>query len=174
MVWGFNGFGALGLGLGKSIISGAATNIVKRPKRLHGPWSLVGQSVASVACGPAHSAVLSSGGLLFTCGQTEGDGRLGVEAAAWSGEHVLPILHQVVTRDPWTDPAGREGPLVTFAQAACGHHHTLALSTAGAVYSTGRNRYGQLASRRSHGRHWMDRILPGDIQVRSGRTKVYI
>lgn len=68
-VWGFNGFGALGLGVGRSFISGAATHVVKRPKRLHGPWELVDQHVKELVCGPSHTAVLSSGGLLFTCGQ---------------------------------------------------------------------------------------------------------
>ena len=191
-VWGFNGFGALGLGQGVSALSGQRSHVSKRPKLLRGPWTLVSQTVARVVCGPAHTLVLSSGGLAFACGQAQGDGRLGVEAAAWTGQHSLPHLHQVrastavlpaalvapplpqastvsgcpsqiVVRDPWKSPDGGDGPLVKFAALAAGHNHSVGLSTEGRVYTCGRNRDGQLGGGRVHGRHWMDPVTEGDL-----------
>lgn len=97
-VWGFHGFGALGIGrTPKSLfgMSGHEENVAKRPRLLNGPWGLVGQKVASVVCGPAHTLVVTDGALAFACGQTQGDGRLGVTAAGLSSQPGLPDLHQV-------------------------------------------------------------------------------
>ena len=58
--------------------------------------------------------------------------------------------------------------MVKFQQVACGHHHTLALSEDGRVYSTGRNRYGQLGVAATHGRHWMDVIDDGYAAAADG------
>jgi len=131
---------------------------VKRPKALRGPWSLVDQTVRSVVCGPAHTLVVSSGGLVFACGQTEGDGRLGVTAAGWSGAHSLPHLHQVVCRSPWRDEGGGDGPLVKFEQVAAGYKHSVGLSTDGRAFSCGKNREGQLGYPPSPGRFWMGQV----------------
>merc|ERR1711865_439969 len=124
---------------------------VFRPKVVE---SLAGVSVASVACGTAHTVVTSKAGELYTCGY-------GFEGALGHGDKSNQMLLKKVAL-----PEG-----VTVVQTACGRNFSLVLSSDGQVYACGDDGYGQLGLGRS------DRYirLPTKIQqlARKGIAKIY-
>ena len=91
-----------------------------------------GEAVLMVACGEAHTAVVTEGGGVFTFGFGE-YGRLG----HGDGEH-----HLAPRRVP---AAGFNGERVVMV--AAGRAHTVALSEAGHVFTWGFGRFGQLGHR---------------------------
>ncbi|XP_006111115.2 E3 ISG15--protein ligase HERC5 [Pelodiscus sinensis] len=88
---------------------------------------LTNRYIVQIACGDHHSMALSKGGELFTWGQNS-YGQLG------TGKHLSTCEPQLVEEL-------RDIPL---AQIAAGGAHSLALSLSGAVYSWGKNDFGQL------------------------------
>lgn len=91
-------------------------------------------AVLQVALGAYHSAVVSEGGALWTWGWG---------GSFWGGAGALG--HG--TSDSCSEPElvrrfVEEG--VEVAQVACGTQHTLALSSSGRLYSTGRGKFGRL------------------------------
>lgn len=73
----------------------------------------------AVACGLLHSAIVTRDGRLLMCGSNK-DGQLG-----------LPLE---VETQPWPTAVPSLPPV---RQVACGHRHTVAVSTSGAVYAWG-------------------------------------
>ena len=83
-------------------------------------------SVATVACGRAHTAVCSRAGELFCCGSNE-RGQLGVG----EDSELLDSMRCLVFPPSIIAP-----PPAGFTAVACGEAHTLSLSAAGAVRGT--------------------------------------
>ena len=99
------------------------------------------ERVASVACGDGHTALVTSSGRLYTCGDNR-EGQLGL---GHFGDVSIPAL--VTALDPWDgdedsvrDVMGERG----VVGVACGQQHTLVLMYDGSVWTFGRNRCGQL------------------------------
>ncbi|XP_035746303.1 probable E3 ubiquitin-protein ligase HERC4 [Egretta garzetta] len=90
---------------------------------------LGGQNIVQIACGDQHAMALTRGGELFAWGQNT-HGQLGV------GSQTTLILTtpQLVER--------LKG--ISLAQIAAGGAHSAAVSLSGAVYSWGKNDFGQL------------------------------
>ena len=86
-----------------------------------------------IAGGLAHSAFVDVAGRLFTCGSSFEDADV---------EHQLGQGADVVEAPVPAAVLGLDG--VRVASVAAGHHHTLALSADGAVYSFGDGGYGEL------------------------------
>ncbi|XP_075356676.1 E3 ISG15--protein ligase HERC5-like isoform X2 [Mycteria americana] len=86
------------------------------------------QDIVQIACGDQHAMALSRGGELFTWGQNA-HGQLGV-----GSQTTLIPQPQLVER--------LKG--ISLAQIAAGGAHTAAVSLSGAVYSWGKNDFGQL------------------------------
>ncbi|XP_072717422.1 probable E3 ubiquitin-protein ligase HERC3 isoform X1 [Ciconia boyciana] len=86
------------------------------------------QDVVQIACGDQHAMALSRGGDLFTWGQNA-HGQLGV-----GSQTTLIPQPQLVER--------LKG--ISLAQIAAGGAHSAAVSLSGAVYSWGKNDFGQL------------------------------
>nr|XP_013806962.1 PREDICTED: E3 ISG15--protein ligase HERC5-like [Apteryx mantelli mantelli] len=86
------------------------------------------QHIVQIACGDHHSMALSRGGELFTWGQNA-HGQLGV-----GGQVTRTAEPQLVE--------GLKG--IALAQITAGGAHSLAVSLSGAVYSWGKNDFGQL------------------------------
>ncbi|XP_010146138.1 PREDICTED: probable E3 ubiquitin-protein ligase HERC3, partial [Eurypyga helias] len=86
------------------------------------------QEIVQIACGDRHAMALSRGGELFTWGQNA-HGQLGVRS------QTTPIPQpQLVER--------LKG--IPLAQIAAGGAHSIVVSLSGAVYSWGKNNFGQL------------------------------
>ncbi|CAN8244117.1 unnamed protein product [Cochlearia groenlandica] len=186
--WGKGDFGILGHG-----------NEVSHwvPKRVN--FLMEGIHVSSVACGPYHTAVVTSAGQLFTFG----DGTFGVLGhgdkksvfiprevdslkglrtvqAACGVWHTAAVVEVMVGSSSssncssgklftWGDGdknrlghGDKEPKLVptcvaalvepNFCQVACGHSLTVALTTAGHVYTMGSSVYGQLGNPHADGK----------------------
>ncbi|KAM6313327.1 putative E3 ubiquitin-protein ligase HERC4 [Aegotheles albertisi] len=86
------------------------------------------QRIVQIACGDQHAMALSRGGALFTWGQN-GHGQLGV-----GSQTMLTPQPQLVKR--------LKG--IPLAQIAAGGAHSTVVSLSGAVYSWGKNDFGQL------------------------------
>ncbi|XP_009473150.1 PREDICTED: probable E3 ubiquitin-protein ligase HERC3 [Nipponia nippon] len=86
------------------------------------------QDIVQIACGDQHAMALSRGGGLFTWGQNA-HGQLGV-----GSQTTLVPQPQLVER--------LKG--IPLAQIAAGGAHSAAVSLSGAVYSWGKNNFGQL------------------------------
>uniref|UniRef100_A0A8D0L024 Uncharacterized protein n=1 Tax=Strix occidentalis caurina TaxID=311401 RepID=A0A8D0L024_STROC len=86
------------------------------------------QDIVQIACGDQHAMALSRGGELFTWGQNT-HGQLGV-----GSQTTLIPQPQLVER--------LKG--IPLAQIAAGGAHSVAVSLSGAVYSWGKNDFGQL------------------------------
>ncbi|KAI3987626.1 hypothetical protein MKX01_007092 [Papaver californicum] len=201
------------------------------PKRLNGP--LEGIHVSSIACGPWHTAVVTSAGQLFTFG----DGTFGVLGhgdrksvskpreveslkglrtvrAACGVWHTAAVVEVMVGSSSssncssgklftWGDGdkarlghGDKESKLVptcvaalvepNFCQVACGHSMTVALTTAGHVYTMGSPVYGQLGNPQADGKlptrvegrllkNFVEEIDSGayHVAVLTSRTEVY-
>ena len=120
---GFAGFGALGHG-----------NDNNRTDDRHVPGiaSSPGTSFAKVACGGAHTVVLTSTGSLMSCGRDDGDGRLGIgpvvpeeESGCVPTLHEVPISERIVSHD-------------------CGGFFSGCITEEGNVFTFGGNRNGEL------------------------------
>uniref|UniRef100_A0A8C5UM04 Uncharacterized protein n=1 Tax=Malurus cyaneus samueli TaxID=2593467 RepID=A0A8C5UM04_9PASS len=84
--------------------------------------------IVQIACGDQHAMALSRGGELFTWGQNT-HGQLGV-----GSQKTLTPKPQLVER--------LKG--IPLAQIAAGGAHSTTVSLSGAVYSWGKNSFGQL------------------------------
>lgn len=87
-----------------------------------------GVKVTQVACGARHSLALSTGGFLFSWGDNK-HGQLGIGNS--SPARNLPVLVSSLCGVP-------------FALLCAGGYHSFALSLSGALFSWGRNNFGQL------------------------------
>ncbi|XP_074679165.1 E3 ISG15--protein ligase HERC5-like isoform X1 [Strix aluco] len=94
------------------------------------------QDIVQIACGDQHAMALSRGGELFTWGQNT-HGQLGV-----GSQTTLIPQPQLVER--------LKG--IPLAQIAAGGAHSVAVSLSGAVYSWGKNDFGQLGLGDTEGR----------------------
>ncbi|XP_035182202.1 probable E3 ubiquitin-protein ligase HERC3 [Oxyura jamaicensis] len=109
--------------------------------------------IVQIACGDRHSLALSRGGELFTWGQNA-CGQLGV------GRQVtLTPKPQLVE--------GLKG--IPLAQIAAGGAHSIAVSLSGAVYSWGKNDFGQLGLG-----HTEDKDYPSYIEALEHWKTVFI
>ena len=117
--WGMNDFGQLG--------AGPTSNLFyNTPILIEGLGA-----VRCVAAGRRHSAVVTASGHLYTFG-SNGVGQCGVPLT--SDVVRTPFLHQSLS-----------GGTAAAARVACGHFHTLLLSSASdSVLATGLNKHGQL------------------------------
>ncbi|XP_009708889.1 PREDICTED: probable E3 ubiquitin-protein ligase HERC3, partial [Cariama cristata] len=94
-------------------------------------------NIVQIACGDQHAMALSRGGTLFTWGQNA-HGQLGVGSQT--------------TLVPQPQPVERlKG--IPLAQIAAGGAHSVAVSLSGAVYSWGKNNFGQLGLGDTKERH---------------------
>ncbi|XP_067993448.1 probable E3 ubiquitin-protein ligase HERC4 isoform X1 [Melanerpes formicivorus] len=86
------------------------------------------QDIVQIACGNYHSMALSRGGVIFTWGKnTHGQLGLGSQTPFSSQPRVVKTLQGV-----------------PHAQIAAGGSHSITVSLSGAVYSWGKNEFGQL------------------------------
>ncbi|XP_019848779.1 PREDICTED: probable E3 ubiquitin-protein ligase HERC4 [Amphimedon queenslandica] len=83
--------------------------------------------ITSISCGVKHSLALSSDGSLYAWGDNS-EGQLGLKT-------LQPICKPSILSLPFGRPV---------VQAACGDHHTLALTQDGRVFSWGKNTTSQL------------------------------
>ena len=93
-------------------------------------------AIVEIACGGAHSVLLTSSGDLYGCGPRALLAKAAKVGAFGGGVQPVPALID----GPWsseTDGVGLIG-------IACGRAHTLALSDSGRLYSFGENKDGQL------------------------------
>uniref|UniRef100_A0A8C4Y2T0 HECT domain-containing protein n=2 Tax=Gopherus evgoodei TaxID=1825980 RepID=A0A8C4Y2T0_9SAUR len=109
--------------------------------------------IVQIACGDHHSMALSKGGELFTWGQNS-HGQLGV------GNQIA------FTDKPQLVQELRGIPL---AQIATGGTHSLVLSLSGAVYSWGKNDFGQLGLGDTENKYY-----PSYIRALEHKKTVYI
>lgn len=136
-VWGDNSEGQIGLG--------KESNAVK-PRQLS-----VGQSVAWVACGYYHSALVTADGELYTFGERD-NGKLGLPTKKLANHRV---------------PQKVEGIKDRVHQVACGGGHTVAL-TEDCLYTFGLGQFGQLG----HGTFIFESKLPRAVDhFRKGRVR---
>ena len=87
-----------------------------------------GAEAAQVACGGSHTVVLGADGALYSCGYN-GLGQLGLGSKGEDQRTLQPVAL----------PAGAK-----VAHVACGAHHTVVLTTDGALFACGFNGLGQL------------------------------
>uniref|UniRef100_A0A8C2TBD0 Probable E3 ubiquitin-protein ligase HERC4 n=1 Tax=Coturnix japonica TaxID=93934 RepID=A0A8C2TBD0_COTJA len=109
--------------------------------------------IVQIACGDHHSMALSRGGNLFTWGRNN-RGQLGVGS-------LDPII---------SEPRlvkGLKG--IPLAQIAAGGAHSVVVSLSGAVYSWGKNDFGQLGLR-----HTYDRDRPSYVEALEHWKAVFI
>jgi hypothetical protein len=98
--------------------------------------SAAGTEAAAVACGPYHTAVVLTSGELLTCGYN----RYGQCGRAGSGAS----LELLSPASPPSDTSASPSALPRLVAVAVGTHHTLALTSDGAVLACGYGGYGQL------------------------------
>lgn len=120
LAWGDNTKGQLGLG-------NTENNVQSHPKIVRSLQS-DGVMVSQVACGARHSLALSTGGFLFSWGDNK-HGQLGIGNS--SPVHNVPEHVSSLCGVP-------------FALICAGGYHSFALSLSGALFSWGRNNFGQL------------------------------
>lgn len=90
--------------------------------------------VLSVACGAYHSAAITEGGALWTWGWG---------GSFWSGVGALGTGNKDSVKEPMVvNSFVKAGEEVT--QVTCGTHHTVALTSDGRLYSTGKGDFGRL------------------------------
>ncbi|XP_021252472.1 probable E3 ubiquitin-protein ligase HERC4 isoform X2 [Numida meleagris] len=109
--------------------------------------------IVQIACGDHHSVALSRGGNLFTWGQNT-HGQLGLG----SQDLLIPVPHLV-----------KELKGIPLAQIAAGGAHSFVVSFSGAVYSWGKNDFGQLGLG-----HTEDRDCPSYVEALEHWKAVFI
>nr|GEX00953.1 Brevis radix-like domain-containing protein [Tanacetum cinerariifolium] len=119
------------------------------PKRISGP--LEGLNVASVTCGPWHTALITSTGQLFTFG----DGTFGVlghgKLFTWGDGDKNRLGHG--DKEPRLKPTCVPALIdYNFHKVACGHSLTVGLTTSGHLYTMGSTVYGQLGNPQCDGK----------------------
>ncbi|XP_020610535.1 probable E3 ubiquitin-protein ligase HERC4 [Orbicella faveolata] len=120
LAWGDNTKGQLGLG-------NMENNIQTHPRIVKNLQS-AGVIITQVACGARHSLALTTGGFFFAWGDNK-NGQLGISNSSpvhYHPEHVSSLFG------------------VPFALLCAGGYHSFALSLSGALFSWGRNNFGQL------------------------------
>ncbi|XP_046611167.1 probable E3 ubiquitin-protein ligase HERC4 isoform X2 [Neodiprion virginianus] len=123
--WGSNADGQLGLNL---------NNFDERTPRM--VKTLGASVVVQIACGLKHTLALTNNGELYAWGCNK-EGQLGI-----GGESVKELKPKLVT----------SLASVPMSYIACGGYHSIAVSKSGAVFSWGRNIYGQLGLNDTRGR----------------------
>lgn len=93
---------------------------VRQPRLIE---SLLGKAAVQVAMGWSHSAALLESGSVLMMGNKLGTGL--------AGDTYTPLLYNISEK-------------VGVFSVACGHHHTMASTSSGQVYSWGCNQHGQL------------------------------
>ncbi|XP_078383332.1 putative E3 ubiquitin-protein ligase HERC4 isoform X2 [Oculina patagonica] len=139
--WGDNTKGQLGLG-------NMENNAQSHP-RIIKKFQTAGVMVTQVACGARHSLALTTGGVLFSWGDNR-NGQLGI------GKNTSPVHH---LPEEVTSLFG-----VPFALLCAGGYHSFALSLSGALFSWGKNNFGQLGVNDNK-----DRFMP--VLVKSLRSQ---
>ncbi|XP_024882774.1 probable E3 ubiquitin-protein ligase HERC4 isoform X1 [Temnothorax curvispinosus] len=115
--WGCNVNGQLGL------------NIVESTERVPRMVKVLGANViVQIACGVEHSIALTNDGELYAWGSNR-DGQLGL--GSYTSNEIKPKRITTLAAVP-------------IAFVACGGYHTVVISKSGAVFSWGRNTFGQL------------------------------
>jgi len=80
----------------------------------------------SVAAGYKHSLAVNQAGELYVCG-TNSYGSMGLQSSV----SLIPAMYRITNERNWFN-------------VAAGNYHSIAISSAGALYAFGRNNYGQL------------------------------
>ncbi|XP_068736455.1 probable E3 ubiquitin-protein ligase HERC4 isoform X1 [Montipora capricornis] len=141
--WGDNTKGQLGIG--------NTDNNVQTHPRVVKHLQTNSLMVTQVACGARHSLALTTGGFLFAWGDNK-NGQLGIghsNSVHYVPEHVSSLVG------------------VPFSQISAGGYHSFALTLSGALFSWGRNNFGQLGVNDDK-----DRIMPVLIKsLRSQRVR---
>lgn len=110
--------------------------------------SLRGSRVLALSCGQYHTVMSIENVGLLACGKND-YGQLG---AAQYGDHPQN------TPFPVSSPLDDYSEDFMVCEIACGYYHTIALTNTGAVYSFGRNDYGQLGLFNKENKRWPHRI----------------
>lgn len=134
LTWGHGGFCALGLGDTQS--------------RFFPTEVLLSATPASVSCGGAHTAVVTTDGRLFTFGRDEGEGRLGVpevSVTSKADEYIVGNSSPTAIQ-PF---CSEDGPHVS--SVACGGFHTICVDNEGAVWTWGASANGECGRGRGIG-----------------------
>jgi hypothetical protein len=122
-------YGQLGSVAAPILVSALATpDEPQTPRRV----LLAGQTAVDVACGLAHTVVVTADGAVQSFGR--GGGRLGAGAAQKSSEAPITVA--------LPDPGQR------VRRVSCGAHHTLVLTQGGRLFGWGRGGDGQLGDGR--------------------------
>jgi alpha-tubulin suppressor-like RCC1 family protein len=119
-----------------------------------------GKTITAIACGGNHVVALDSTGAVYTWGRNN-SGELGTSTNNGT-ETANPAPTAI------TVAAGK-----TITAIACGGNHTVALDSTGAVYTWGRNFYGQLGTSTNSGTNNAN-PTPTAITVAAGKTIVAI
>jgi len=114
--WGWGDFGRLGHGDPEDIFI---------PKQIR---CFIGIPIKIVACGDAHTMVVSQSGDLYSFGRNQ-NGQLGL------GSTIDSLIPQKLTSLPEDEPV---------TSVSCGAEHTVVCTHAGGVYSWGWGKYGNL------------------------------
>ncbi|CAH0477266.1 unnamed protein product [Peronospora belbahrii] len=136
--WGYNDCGQLGLGL--TVVKSHTPRMIDSLREKY--------HVTTAAVSYHHSAVVTSAGELLTFGMND-SGQLGLDHAQHqhTPQLVLSLSNQVITK------------------VACGLYHTVAITVGGAVYSFGKNDYGQLGLG-----HARDTKVPNRVKMSPGES----
>ncbi|XP_063047735.1 probable E3 ubiquitin-protein ligase HERC4 isoform X1 [Engraulis encrasicolus] len=115
--------------------------------------SLSDVCITQVACGYRHSLALAKGGQVFSWGQNKyGQLGLGMVGASVPAPQLMASLQGI-----------------PFSQLAAGGAHSFALSTSGAVFGWGRNKFGQLGLNDTN-----DRYFPALLKTLRSQKVVYV
>jgi hypothetical protein len=123
------------------------------PKLVRG---LVGKQAKEVACGGSHTLVCTEDGRVYSFG----NGRYGQLGHGNNKARFTPTLIEAA-------PLGEE----FVVQVACGHDHSMALTSKGCVYTWG---YGDDDGRLGHGSEVDDHTTPCIVEALNGKNAVQI
>ncbi|XP_020575707.1 ultraviolet-B receptor UVR8 isoform X1 [Phalaenopsis equestris] len=147
--WGYGGFGALGHSVYHRELL---------PRLVESTWM---GKISHLATSGAHTAVITDSGELYTWGRDQGDGRLGLGSSGGPGEGGSFATPSRVIALP-----------VPVAAVCCGGFFTMALTTAGQLWSWGANSNYELG-RGDNADDWRPKPIPSVqdtriVQIASG------
>ncbi|RVE47239.1 hypothetical protein evm_008107 [Chilo suppressalis] len=105
--------------------------------------------IRQVSAGSDHTAILTEDGRVFVCGSNT-EGQLGL------GEHARSCLQLTELKF-----------METIAFVECGYHHTVFITTNGAVFVTGDNEHSKLGITTTDTNLYVPEVLPLDIPIKS-------